>query len=331
MSINSSSAAEVKSLLADNQLKADNEKGYGTVPSQSQSNSSSSSSSSLHAGARANFCCGRSQDFFLIFLSRALRMFSYGSISLIFFDYMKQSHGLSLEQTGVLLTCILIGDLIITLWLTTSADRMGRRNTLAIGAILKIFSGIGFAYFTNFYVLAVIGIVGVITPTGSEIGFVTLDVYVDVYVDVHVEWLDISTCLFASRFHRLTWIFYFIFIFYLFFILFYFISFHFILFYVIFIFICLFVHLIFVKLWQLLIFYYCFLSFPSIFRHVLPEDIFSRFQQDCSIRVSPRSRYYWVSCSIPTLHLRTCLRVAFTHHFYGKRHRCGHISSFRCT
>ena len=40
---------------------------------------------------------------------------------------------------GILMTSILIGDLFITLYLTTRADRiLGRRNVLITGALLKV-------------------------------------------------------------------------------------------------------------------------------------------------------------------------------------------------
>jgi MFS family permease len=49
--------------------------------------------------------------------------------------YLK-SIGLTESQTGVLLTVTLIGDTLVSLWLTTRADRIGRRRVLRIGALL---------------------------------------------------------------------------------------------------------------------------------------------------------------------------------------------------
>lgn len=56
------------------------------------------------------------------------------------------------------------------MWLTTSADRIGRKKTLAIGALLKLFTGYMFAVSENYYILILSGIVGVISTSGGEIG-----------------------------------------------------------------------------------------------------------------------------------------------------------------
>lgn len=73
-------------------------------------------------------------------------------------------------QIGQLLTYILLGDLAITMWLTTSADRIGRKKTLAIGALLKLFTGCMFAVSENYSLLILSGIIGVISTSGGEIG-----------------------------------------------------------------------------------------------------------------------------------------------------------------
>lgn len=44
-------------------------------------------------------------------------------------------------EIGGLFTGILIGDLVITLILTTRADSFGRKKTLLIGALLMLFAG----------------------------------------------------------------------------------------------------------------------------------------------------------------------------------------------
>jgi MFS family permease len=78
--------------------------------------------------------------------------------------------GLTNSQTGMLLTCILIGDTVISLWLTTRADRFGRRRTLLIGALLMVGAGIVFASTRNLLALVVAGTIGVISPSGHEVG-----------------------------------------------------------------------------------------------------------------------------------------------------------------
>lgn len=60
-----------------------------------------------------------------------------------------------------------MGDIVISLYLTTKADKIGRKKTLIIGAILKIITGIFYAYSSSLIVLVVMGIVGVISVTGT--------------------------------------------------------------------------------------------------------------------------------------------------------------------
>ena len=110
-----------------------------------------------------------SKDILLLFLARGVRMLSYGSLTVILLLYLR-SIGFTDLQVGLLLTCILCGDLGITFQLTTSADQMGRKRTLIIGALLKVFAGLVFCYSTNFFILAIAGIMGVISSTGGEIG-----------------------------------------------------------------------------------------------------------------------------------------------------------------
>ena len=83
--------------------------------------------------------------------------------------YLAQA-GLSEKQIGLLFTLTLAGDAGITLWLTTSADRFGRRRTLLLGALLMIGAGVVFILTGNPMLLMVAAIIGVISPSGNEIG-----------------------------------------------------------------------------------------------------------------------------------------------------------------
>lgn len=73
-------------------------------------------------------------------------------------------------EIGVLLTLILAGDLVVTLYLSTSADAFGRRKILVIGSLLKVLAGAVFASTRSFPVLVIAGIVGVISTSGGECG-----------------------------------------------------------------------------------------------------------------------------------------------------------------
>jgi MFS family permease len=78
--------------------------------------------------------------------------------------------GLSEEEIGLLFTLTLIGDAGISLWITTSADRIGRKRMLLLGALLMMFAGIIFLITDNFFLLTFAAIVGVLSPSGNEIG-----------------------------------------------------------------------------------------------------------------------------------------------------------------
>src|SRR5258707_2193669 len=75
------------------------------------------------------------QDASLLFLARFIRLFAYGSLSVVLVFYLI-GLGLTESQTGILFTLTLVGDTVTSLYLTTRADRMGRRRMLLVGAIL---------------------------------------------------------------------------------------------------------------------------------------------------------------------------------------------------
>jgi len=110
-----------------------------------------------------------SGDARLLFATRFIRLFAYGSLSVVLVFYLV-GIGLSERQTGTLLTLTLAGDTVISLLLTTQADRIGRRTMLVTGGALMIAAGLVFAATKSFWLLLVAGIVGVISPSGNEVG-----------------------------------------------------------------------------------------------------------------------------------------------------------------
>jgi MFS family permease len=109
------------------------------------------------------------RDIPLLFTTRVIRMFGYGFLSVVLALYLAQ-RGLSEGEIGLLLTLTLAGDAAITLWITTSADRMGRRRMLVFGAALMIIAGAVFSLTGNYILLVATAIIGVISPSGNEIG-----------------------------------------------------------------------------------------------------------------------------------------------------------------
>ena len=105
----------------------------------------------------------------LLFTTRVARLFAYGFLSVVLVLYLAEV-GLSEARIGVLLTLTLIGDTAISLWMTTSADRIGRRKMLLVGAGLMLFAGVLFALTGNFLLLVIAATIGVISPSGNEVG-----------------------------------------------------------------------------------------------------------------------------------------------------------------
>jgi len=105
----------------------------------------------------------------LLLLTRFTRLFAYGALSVVLVLYLT-ALGIGTRQIGVLLTLTLMGDTAVSLWLSTRADRIGRRRMLIVGAALMTAAGITFALTRNFLVLLVAGTIGVISPSGNEVG-----------------------------------------------------------------------------------------------------------------------------------------------------------------
>src|SRR4029077_4554899 len=101
--------------------------------------------------------------------TRFMRLFAYGSLSVVLVFYLI-ALGLSDSQTGILLSLTLAGDVVVSLFLTTRADRIGRRRMLIIGAILMAGAGLAFACNRNLFLLIIAGTIGVISPSGNEVG-----------------------------------------------------------------------------------------------------------------------------------------------------------------
>ena len=108
-------------------------------------------------------------DITLLFSTRIIRLFCYGFLSVVLALYLSEA-GLTEGQIGLLFTLTLLGDALISLWLTTSADRFGRKRTLLLGALLMAGAGIAFILTRNIILLIAAAIIGVISPSGNEIG-----------------------------------------------------------------------------------------------------------------------------------------------------------------
>jgi predicted MFS family arabinose efflux permease len=107
--------------------------------------------------------CNSPLDVKLLCIQRFVRLFAYGATTLVLVLYLSELR-ISDQQIGVFMTLTLFGDVIISLFLTMFADRIGRKDVLALGAVMMTGSGIAFGLSGNYWVLLAAAIFGVISP-----------------------------------------------------------------------------------------------------------------------------------------------------------------------
>ena len=105
----------------------------------------------------------------LLFVTRFTRLFAYGALSVVLVLYLTEL-GFDAAEVGLLMTLTLVGDTLVSFFLTTRADRVGRRRVLMAGALLMAAAGVVFATTHNFLLLITVGTIGVISPSGNEVG-----------------------------------------------------------------------------------------------------------------------------------------------------------------
>ncbi|KAF2840527.1 MFS general substrate transporter [Patellaria atrata CBS 101060] len=110
-----------------------------------------------------------SRDVWIIIISRSLRGFAFGLVGLILALYLA-SLGFSDTRIGLFMTLTLLGDAILSLALTQVADKVGRRIMLLFGACGMMLAGTVFVIFSNYWIMLLVAIVGVISVGGNEIG-----------------------------------------------------------------------------------------------------------------------------------------------------------------
>jgi len=105
----------------------------------------------------------------LLFTARIVRLFAYGFVAVVLVLYLS-AIGLDDHRIGLLLSLTLAGDVIVSLYLTTRADALGRKRTLLAGALLMIGAAVVFAITRDFTLLILAATIGVISPSGNEVG-----------------------------------------------------------------------------------------------------------------------------------------------------------------
>lgn len=103
------------------------------------------------------------RDVKLLIVLRMVRLLGHGGTTLILAIYL---HGLGFRDSdvGLFMTLTLIGDLVISSVLVYVGDAVGVRLTAIAGSILMCVAGVAFAYVSNFWLLLLAAILGVINP-----------------------------------------------------------------------------------------------------------------------------------------------------------------------
>ena len=99
----------------------------------------------------------------VLILQRFLRFFAFGGSTIVLALYLR---ALSFSETriGLFMSLALIGD-VLSFVLTLFADAVGRKLVLGGGALLMALSGVVFGVTSNYWLLLVVSVVGVISPT----------------------------------------------------------------------------------------------------------------------------------------------------------------------
>ena len=99
----------------------------------------------------------------ILILGRFVRLYAYGGSTLILVAYLSRL-GHADTLIGLFMTLTLVGDIVISFFLTLVADALGRRRVLALGATLMAGSGVVFALTGKYWLLLLAAIIGVISP-----------------------------------------------------------------------------------------------------------------------------------------------------------------------
>ncbi|EGW35141.1 uncharacterized protein SPAPADRAFT_133256 [Spathaspora passalidarum NRRL Y-27907] len=108
-------------------------------------------------------------DVAIIIALRMIRLIGFGATSLILALYMKALN-ITEEYIGFFMTLTFIGDLVSSFLLAIIADQVGRKKMLILCSLMMALTGIVFSFVDNFYVLTVVAVLGILTPSGVEVG-----------------------------------------------------------------------------------------------------------------------------------------------------------------
>ena len=110
-----------------------------------------------------------SRDGKLLLAANIARMFGFGFVSIILAIYLKNA-GYDAFYSGIIITATLVSSSFFTLFASLYADRIGRRKTLMLFSGLMAIAGLIFAFTTDYYLLLIAALIGLINPTGVNFG-----------------------------------------------------------------------------------------------------------------------------------------------------------------
>jgi MFS family permease len=103
-----------------------------------------------------------------LILTRALRGFADGFVSVYLAQYL-QLLGFSATRVGAIVTATLAGSAVLTLAVGLLAHRLSPRRVLLGAALLMFGTGLGFAFFSSFWPVLLIGFAGTLNPSSGDV------------------------------------------------------------------------------------------------------------------------------------------------------------------
>lgn len=111
---------------------------------------------------------GATHDAAVLLETRALRALGDGTISVVLAAYLT-AVGLDETRIGVVIALTLLGSAALTLAVGLRAHAYPRRRLLRLVSLLMVATGVGFAAFTSFWPLAIVGLIGTLNPSGGDV------------------------------------------------------------------------------------------------------------------------------------------------------------------
>lgn len=108
-------------------------------------------------------------DSYILLALKAVRLLAYGLTMMVLVPFLLEL-GRDESEVGLFMTLTLVGDVALSAWVTRIADGYGRRFILGASSILMLLSGVCFMFCTNYAILLIAAVVGVISPSGDEVG-----------------------------------------------------------------------------------------------------------------------------------------------------------------